>query len=165
MREHLPQETRIHYVIKKGGLAANVVPDYAEVELMARHPDANELRLIWTRIVEAAEGAAKGTGTRMENEVITGLYNLLPNEVLARTMQANLARVGGVKYSAADEAFAKQIQSSFDYKAPPISKAAEVAPFKTSSFPASTDVGDNGQAVPTIGLGATVTEHPAPAQR
>ena len=153
LREHVPQETRIHYVIKKGGLAANVVPDYAEVELMARHPDANELRLIWNRITEAAEGAAKGTGTRMEVEVITGLYNLLPNEVLSKTMQTNLARVGGVKYSAADEAFAKQIQSSFDYKAPPISRAGEVAPFRTSSFPASTDVGDVSWMVPTVGLG------------
>jgi aminobenzoyl-glutamate utilization protein B len=153
LREHVPQETRIHYVIKKGGLAANVVPDYAEVELMARHPDANELRLIWNRIVDAAEGAAKGTGTRMEVDVITGLYNLLPNEVLSKTMQSNLARVGGVKYSAADEAFAKQIQLSFDYKAPPISRAGEVAPFRTSSFPASTDVGDVSWMVPTVGLG------------
>ncbi len=89
----------------------------------------------------------------MENEVITGLYNLLPNEVLSKTMQTNLARVGGLKYSAADEAFAKQIQSSFDYKAPPISRAGEVAPFRTSSFPASTDVGDVSWTVPTVGLG------------
>ena len=26
MREHIPQESRIHYVITKGGLAPNVVP-------------------------------------------------------------------------------------------------------------------------------------------
>ncbi|MCB1646698.1 MAG: amidohydrolase, partial [Pseudomonadales bacterium] len=31
MREHVPQETRIHYVITEGGKAPNVVPDYAEV--------------------------------------------------------------------------------------------------------------------------------------
>lgn len=36
MREHIPQESRIHYVISKGGLAANVVPDFAEVEYMVR---------------------------------------------------------------------------------------------------------------------------------
>jgi aminobenzoyl-glutamate utilization protein B len=39
MREHVPQDARIHYIIAKGGLAANVVPDYAEVEYMVRHPD------------------------------------------------------------------------------------------------------------------------------
>ena len=31
MREHIPQETRIHYVITNGGKAPNVVPDFSEV--------------------------------------------------------------------------------------------------------------------------------------
>ena len=31
MREHVPQESRIHYVITEGGTAPNVVPDFAEV--------------------------------------------------------------------------------------------------------------------------------------
>ena len=43
MREHVPQETRIHYVITKGGEAPNVVPDLAEVYYYIRHPDAEEL--------------------------------------------------------------------------------------------------------------------------
>ena len=34
--------------------------------------------------MKTAEGAALGTGTRMEYEVIGGVYNLLPNEPLAR---------------------------------------------------------------------------------
>jgi aminobenzoyl-glutamate utilization protein B len=153
MREHVPQETRIHYVIKKGGLAANVVPDYAEVEYMVRHPDANEVRKIWDRVVAASEGAAKGTGTRVEHEVITGLYNLLPNETLSKVMHANLTRVGGIKYAPADEAFARQIQAGFGYTAPPLSKAAAIEPYSVSSFPASTDVGDVSWMVPTVGLG------------
>jgi aminobenzoyl-glutamate utilization protein B len=153
MREHVPQETRMHYVIKKGGLAANVVPDHAEVELMVRHPDAQEVRLIWKRIEDAAEGAAKGTGTRVDHEVITGLYNLLPNETLARVMYANLLKVGGVKYNAEEAGFAKKIQSTFDYAPPPISRSAEIEPFRSSSFPASTDVGDVSWMVPTVGLG------------
>ena len=37
MREHIPQESRIHYVITKGGLAPNVVPDVAEVYYYVRH--------------------------------------------------------------------------------------------------------------------------------
>ncbi len=31
MREHVPQETRIHYIITNGGKAPNIVPDFAEV--------------------------------------------------------------------------------------------------------------------------------------
>ena len=73
MREHVPQETRIHYVIKKGGVASNIVPDYAEAEYMARHPDMRVLQGIWDRILKAAEGAAMGTGTRVEHEVVTSV--------------------------------------------------------------------------------------------
>ena len=36
LREHVPQETRIHYVITSGGAAPNVVPDFAEVYYYAR---------------------------------------------------------------------------------------------------------------------------------
>jgi aminobenzoyl-glutamate utilization protein B len=38
MREHIPQETRIHYVITNGGKAPNIVPDFAEVYYYVRHP-------------------------------------------------------------------------------------------------------------------------------
>src|SRR4249919_3952970 len=37
MREHVPQDTRIHYVITNGGKAPNVVPDFAEVYYYVRH--------------------------------------------------------------------------------------------------------------------------------
>ena len=37
------------------------------------------------RVVKAAEGAALGTETRLEYEVIHGIYSLLPNDALAST--------------------------------------------------------------------------------
>lgn len=40
MREHIPQETRIHYVITSGGKAPNVVPDFAEVYITFAIPNA-----------------------------------------------------------------------------------------------------------------------------
>jgi nitrate reductase alpha subunit len=76
-----------------------VVPDYAEVYYYARHADRNVLRDIFTRIVSAAEGAAQGTGTKVEYEIIGGVYDLLPVEYMARIMHSNLNLVGGVKYS------------------------------------------------------------------
>ncbi len=36
MREHIPQETRIHYVITNGGKAPNVIPDFAKWELATK---------------------------------------------------------------------------------------------------------------------------------
>jgi aminobenzoyl-glutamate utilization protein B len=154
MREHMPSDARIHYVITKGGLAANIVPDYAEVEYMVRHPDARVLSELWDRIVKCAEGAAMGTETTMKHEVISGSFNLLPNETLARLMYANLQRMGGVNYSPAEIEFAKKLQTSFTFKAPALSEAQVVQPFKIGGFfPASTDVGDITWVVPTVGLG------------
>ena len=84
MREHVPQETRIHYVITQGGFAPNVVPDFAEVYYYVRHPDAPTVLRLFERVARAAEGAAMGTGTGMEYEVIHGLYDLVPNVALGR---------------------------------------------------------------------------------
>jgi aminobenzoyl-glutamate utilization protein B len=164
MREHVPQETRIHYVINKGGLAANVVPDYAEAEYMVRHPDARMVEEIWNRIVKAAEGAASGTETTMKYEVISGSFNLVPNETLARLMYNNLVKVGGVQYTTEEIEFGKQIQSTLTTKYPPLESAAEVQPFKTGGFfPASTDVGDITWVVPTVGLGTATWVPGVPA--
>jgi aminobenzoyl-glutamate utilization protein B len=154
MREHIPQEARIHYVITKGGLAANVVPDFAEAEYMVRHPDARVVEEIWERIKKCANGAAEGTETATKYEVISGSYNLLPNETLATLMYNNLKTVGGVNYTESEVDFAKKLQSSFTFKAPDINSAKVVQPFKTGGFfPASTDVGDITWVVPTAGLG------------
>jgi aminobenzoyl-glutamate utilization protein B len=163
MREHVPQESRIHYVISKGGLAANVVPDFAEVEYMVRHPDARVVDELWNRITKCADGAANGTETTMKSEVISGSYNLMPNETLARLMFNNLKTVGGVTYTPEEVAFAKQIQSSFAHKAPEITEAAKVEDYKTGGFfPASTDVGDITWVVPTAGLGTATWVPGAP---
>jgi aminobenzoyl-glutamate utilization protein B len=155
MREHVPQETRIHYVITYGGSAPNVVPDFAEVFYYVRHPDPETVHALFERVANAAEGAALGTGTRVEHEVIHGLYAMLPNTALARAMHANLARVGGVTYDAQERRFAERIRTTLGDDAPPIDAAAHVEPFR-ELVPGggSTDVADVSWAVPTVGLSA-----------
>ena len=51
MREHMPQDSRIHYVITKGGLAPNVVPDEAEVYYYVRHPKRQMVEKLFNRVV------------------------------------------------------------------------------------------------------------------
>ena len=112
LREHVPADARLHYVITRGGQAPNIVPDFAEVYYMARHADIRVLDDVWARVLKAAEGAALGTGTRVEHEVISAVYNVLPNEPLARLALANLQRVGGVRYSPEEQAFAERIHAT-----------------------------------------------------
>ncbi|MEM1189841.1 MAG: amidohydrolase [Pseudomonadota bacterium] len=152
MREHVPQETRIHYVITAGGNAPNVVPDYAEVFYYLRHPEADTVRRIWERLEEAARGAALGTGTEVQTEIIHGNHPLLVNETLARMMDETLRNMGGINYSAEEERFAREIYSSFDRPGLPLGSEKEVQPFSVGLGFGSTDVGDVSIAVPTVGL-------------
>lgn len=155
MREHIPQETRIHYVITNGGKAPNVIPDFAEVYYYVRHPRRKEVVEIFDRVVKAAEGAALGTGTTMKYDIIGGTHDLLINKTLAETMQANLDQVGGVNYTEAEIAFAKKIQPTM--VAPvDMATAAKIKPltYINEGNSGSTDVGDVSYAKPTVGLRA-----------
>jgi len=156
MREHIPQQTRIHYVITNGGKAPNVVPDFAEVYYYVRHPEKDMVREIFNRVVKAANGAAEGTETTMDYEIIGGTHDLLLNKTLADAMEKNLLQVGGVQYTAEETAFAQKIQATFNYKAPAIATADSVKTTLTAADAAtgSTDVGDVSYAVPTVGLNA-----------
>ena len=163
MREHVPQETRIHYVITQGGSAPNVIPDFAEVYYYVRHPDPEQVRALFERVAKAAEGAAMGTGTRVEHEIIHGLYAVLPNEPLARVMDANMRRVGGVEYDATERAFADTLRKSLGDNPPPIEQAAEVGPVEFYRSGGSTDVADVSWVVPTAGLRAATWVPGTPA--
>jgi aminobenzoyl-glutamate utilization protein B len=165
MREHVPQETRIHYVITSGGKAPNVVPDYAEVYYYVRHPKREDVVNIFDRVAKAAEGAAMGTGTTVDYEIIGGTHDLLLNQTLGDAMQKNLEKVGGVNYTAEEIAFAKKLQTSFTYKVPAVETAATVKPMSRTedSGGGSTDVGDVSYAVPTVGLRAATWVPGTPA--
>lgn len=153
MREHIPAESRIHYVITEGGDAPNVVPAFAEVFYYCRHPDMAMVKQNFEWIVKAAEGAALGTQTRMEYEVIHGLYNVQPNETLSKIMNKNLNRVGGYEYTTEERAFAEKIQESL--VAPSnLENARMVMPYRLEEkgTGGSTDVGDVSWVVPTAGM-------------
>ena len=154
MREHVPQETRIHYVITDGGSTPNTTPDFAEVFYYVRNPDPANVLAIFERVAKAAEGAALGTGTTVEYEVIHGLYALLPNETLGRAMHANLEQVGGVDYDAGELRFARTLRASLPENSPPLETAAQVAPFyvREGAGAYSTDAGDVSWVVPLTGL-------------
>ena len=165
MREHIPQETRIHYVITNGGKAPNVVPDFAEVYYYVRHPKRKDVVEIFDRVVKAAEGAAMGTGTTMKYDIIGGTHDLLINKTLAEVMQANLEKVGGVNYTEAEKAFAKKIQPTFIGAPVAVESAATVKAlsYVVEGNNGSTDVGDVSYAKPTVGLKAATWVPGTPA--
>lgn len=151
MREHVPQQTRIHYVITAGGNAPNVVPDYAEVFYYLRHPKAATVKSLWERLEAAAQGAADGTGTTVEMEIIHGNHSLLVNETLQKMMDSTLRSLGGIEYDRNDRKFANEIYATFDNPTMALGSEKEVQPYGSSLGYGSTDVGDVSIAVPTVG--------------
>jgi len=152
MREHIPQESRIHYVITAGGLAPNVVPDYAEVFYYLRHPEAVMVSELWVRLEQAALAAAQGTGTEVEWEIIHGNHPLLVNETLAKMMDEKLRDVGGIEYTAREQAFAEELITTMDHPENELGSQALIQPYEVNLGYGSTDVGDVSIAVPTVGL-------------
>jgi aminobenzoyl-glutamate utilization protein B len=163
MREHVPESARIHYVITAGGKAPNVVPDFAEVYYVARHADMTILEGIWDRIVSAAKGAALGTGTTVDHEVVSAVYNMLPNEHLAALEQKNLEQAGGVVYSAEEQAFAERLRGSLSDTSAPLGSQEKVRPLNAEAGKASTDLGDVSWTVPTAELSAATWVPGTPA--
>jgi aminobenzoyl-glutamate utilization protein B len=118
-----------------------------------RHPDYQEVRKLFDRLVLCAEAAAMGTETKMKYEVIHGNYNVLPNETLAKVMDANLRLVGGVLYTKEEKAFAEQLYKTLVEPGQKIGSEQQIMDFKYYEKRGSTDVGDVSWLVPTAGLG------------
>lgn len=152
MHEHMPEESRMHYIITAGGNAPNVVPDFAESFYYVRNPDAEVVRETFERLVKAAEGAAMGTGTTVDYEVIHGALPLLPNRTLQTLVHAKLGEVGGILYTPEETAFAQKIIPTLGQTKAKLADAALVQPMKENHGAGSTDVGDVSWTVPTAGF-------------
>ena len=152
MREHVPQDSRLHYVITKGGLAPNVVPDLAQVYYYVRHPRREVVKELFARVVNTANGAALGTGTQVSYEVMHGNYSLLPNETLQTVMQTKLEELGGITYTAAEQQYAETIYKTLVQPSGEIGDQETISPYKRTHSYGSTDVGDVSWLIPTGGI-------------
>ena len=63
---------------------------------------------------KAAEGAALGTETRAKVTVLASGRDPINNEVIGRTMQKHLDRIGAPKFDEKDQEFAKLIDKASD---------------------------------------------------
>lgn len=151
MREHVPQTSRIHYVITDGGKAPNVVPDKASVKYYFRSPSRKVVGELLDRALAAAEGAALGTGTTFDYELISGNYERLPNDAMADLVGRKLALVGGIKLDARELEFARAVAAESGTPADLIDRLAVVVPPADEGYEAyvSSDVGNVTWAAPT----------------
>ena len=112
MREHVIQETRIHYVIEDGGHEPNVVPPYARSWYYVRAPTREYVEKYYNKILKIAEGAALMTDTTYKVKFLTGVHDGIPNKPLAEAIVANMKEIGAPEYTESELSWAKQLGES-----------------------------------------------------
>lgn len=65
LRQHVPNDVRIHGIITHGGDAPNIVPEYAKARFFIRASSREALNKVTTRVKAIAEGAALATGSKL----------------------------------------------------------------------------------------------------
>ncbi len=165
MREHVKEDTRIHYVVTNGGGQPNVVPPTAEVWYYLRankHTDVEEY-FVWMQ--EIARGAAAMTRTKLvETRVDSDMHEVLPNRTLVEVIQKNLELVGAPKFDDREKAFARATQKDLK-PAPEIALSERVEPLPSGPPHQglhSTDVGDLTWFFPVGQLTAATYSYGAP---
>jgi aminobenzoyl-glutamate utilization protein B len=150
MREHVRPTTRMHYVIAGGGDVPNVVPENARVWLWLRDWKRSEVEGLLARTHELARGAATMTETTAKVTVQGGSWEMLVNEAGARLLHDNLVWLGPPQYTAAEQAYARQLQQATGV--PAVGMTAAVKPLAKPADPegGSTDVADASWVVPTL---------------
>ncbi len=113
LREHVSDDARLHYIILNGGLAPNVVPDYAESYYYVRAYDPQNLDDICQRVMRIAKGAAMMTDTEVDIVYKSGSTRVLSNETLADLQYDVMRKLGGIKFTAEEQAYAAEINSHF----------------------------------------------------
>ena len=110
LREHVPENIRIHSVITSGGNAPNVVPEYARSWLYVRAKNRKQVDEISKRVIRCARGAAAATETRSKVTLLTAVYERLGNDPLAEALHAALKSMGQPPFDKKDERRVKRMK-------------------------------------------------------
>lgn len=174
LREHMPDQARIHYAYSDvGGVSPNVVQDRAAVKYEVRSPKVSQVKELFDRVVKVANGAALMTETTMEFEITMAFSDYIANAPLAEIANEAFLEVGPPQWSEEDVQLAKAFMATFNQSTKDamvesiteeygVAQAMEILerPLDSQVHPfdpknkkyasGSTDVGDVAYAVPTI---------------
>ncbi|WP_034589263.1 amidohydrolase [Enterocloster asparagiformis] len=170
LREHVPGDVRMHYAIKDGGGAPNVVPEKASVLYYVRAMSRENVDDAFKRLIRCAEGAAWMTETKMEMEVTGGCYNTMSNMVLAEVFQEVMEQQPLPVWTEEELDFAAKLnEASPQYEALKAAGQLEPAIYSQAGkmvkqdIYGSTDFGDLEHIVPGISIFTVTCNRAAPA--
>lgn len=95
LRQQTRSDTRIHGIINQGGVAANIIPDYASAQFYIRSASRAYTNELVEKVKKVAEGAALQTGCTLTVSNYEYSYDeLITNSTLSETFTRNLIEHG-----------------------------------------------------------------------
>ncbi len=97
LRQQMRTNCRIHGIVRDGGRAANIIPDYASGEFYVRSYDPVHLEDLLEKVKNCARAGALAAGVELEISFFEKSYkSLMTNEVLSQAYDRNLKEIGGI---------------------------------------------------------------------
>ena len=97
LREHVPDDVRVHYAITDGGMPANAVPAHAAAQIIARSYDRVALENVLARIKKILDGAGLMTETEYTLKRGRHIDNSIPVPELNALLMKNAELAGAPK--------------------------------------------------------------------
>lgn len=68
LRQQLPEDTRVAYIIRQGGTASNIIPDTSEMIINMRNRSKHNLQETYQKVINCVKGASISTSTEYKIE-------------------------------------------------------------------------------------------------
>ncbi len=160
LREHMEDDSRVHYAITDaGGFSPNVVQPHAEVLYLIRATTNAGVKDLYRRVCDIAKGAALMTETAESHDFIKACSNTVTNSVLIHVMDARMKEIPVPVPTKEDLAFASSLVRESLAGLPdanpdvPYNYALQAMPPEKQGH-GSTDVGDVSWVCPTVQVAA-----------
>ena len=115
LREHMPDNARIHYaIIDGGGVSPNVVQPTASVLYMTRENTVRKNMELVKRVDKIAEAAAMMTDTSLQRIFIDGTAETIPNYTLEKLLYKNFLETTLPTYTEEEIAFAEKLKKTYE---------------------------------------------------
>ena len=114
LREHVMDQTRIHYTTDSGGYAPNIVQPNASAWYYVRAPHMSDVKDTLERIKKIAQGAAMMTETEVTVAVDSGCYEMKRNTKFADLTYRNIIEANDTVYTEKEISFAEELQDTLN---------------------------------------------------
>lgn len=116
LREHVPQDVRMHYAYIDNHIPANVVPDIAKTNYFIRSSKRSRTEDASRRVDDCARGAALMTGTTVDIELVKCCKEMKVNRPLAEIYYKAMTQIPTPEYTQDELDFAAQISKEAGFQ-------------------------------------------------